>query len=454
MASVWEALKLVVRGEFLKIAAAHSKLRKGKQATLEKEVSELEAVHKRTGAPRVWRELENRRRLLKHLDLDKAEHMLLRLRHKFYLSSDKCGKMLAHRLRATTQRNNVQAIAGASGEEHTTDESIVMAFRDFYRQLYTASDTLDHSPQPYLRSCGIVPISPASMETLDATIRPEEVISAISRMKVAKAPGPDGFPASFYKAFCVELAPFLTRLFNSFLDSGSLTPSMTEAAISVILKPDKDPKLCGSYRPISLLNVDAKLFSSILAARLSPLMEGIIDPDQSGFIPTRQGGDNTKRLLHLIDVVHRARKEACFLSIDAEKAFDRVEWSYLFETLRAFGFGPNYLRWVQCLYADPKAFVKVNGLKSPFFPVGRGTRQGCPLSPLLFALYLEPFAQKIRARAEIAGIKFGADYHKLSLYADDVILSLTQPRQSLHALMHELADFSKISGFKVNLAKS
>lgn len=69
---------------------------------------------------------------------------------------------------------------------------------------------------------------------------------------------------------------------------------MTEAAISVIPKPGKDPKYCGSYRPISLLNIDVKIFSGILAARLNPLMDGLIEPDQSGFIPTRQGGDTQK----------------------------------------------------------------------------------------------------------------------------------------------------------------
>lgn len=454
LVSVWEALKLVARGEFINLTAAYSTLRREKRAELEKEVGELEAVHKRTGAPRVWRALESRRRLLKHLDLDRAEHTLLRLRHKFYLSGDKCGKMLAHKLRTTTQKFSVQAISETAGEEHNTDDKIALTFKDFYHHLYTASDTLDQNQQIYLHSCDIVPLPPMTVEALDADIRIEEVISAISRLKLAKSPGPDGFPASFYKTFCTELAPFLTQLFNSFLETGILTPSMNEAAISVILKPGKDPKLCGSYHPLSLLNVDAKLFSSTLASRLSPLMEGIIDPDQSGFIPTRQGGDNAKRLLHLIDVVHRARREACLLSIDAEKAFDRVEWSYLFETLRAYGFGINFLCWIQCLYSDPKAFVKVNGLKSPLFPIAHGTRQGCPLSPLLFALYLEPFAQRVRAQSEIVGIKFGAGSHKISLYADDIILSITQPRQSLHALLHELSEFGSVSGFKVNLAKS
>lgn len=125
LAAVWEALKLVVRGDFISIAAAFMRLRKEKRAELEGEVKELETLHKRTGAPRGWRELETRRRMLKHLDLDRAEHALLWLRHKFYLSGDKSGKMLAHRLRAHTQISSIQAIRDHNSVEHITDAHIV-----------------------------------------------------------------------------------------------------------------------------------------------------------------------------------------------------------------------------------------------------------------------------------------------------------------------------------------
>lgn len=280
------------------------------------------------------------------------------------------------------------------------------------------------------------------------------MVSAIARLKAAKSPGPDGFSAVFYKVFCNELAPFLAKLFNSFLETGAVTPSMAEATISVLLKPGKNPKECGSYRPISLLNIDAKLLASILAARIGPLMDDIIDPDQSGFVPTRQGGDNTKRLLHLIERVHRKREEACLLSIDAEKAFDRVNWTFLFAVLQRFGFGKRFLSWIQSLYASPAARVRVNGCLSPPFAIGRGTRQGCPLSPLLFAFYLEPLAQRIRDAPDIVGLRFGDTQHKLSLYADDIILSLTLPTVSLPALAREFHDFGGVAGFRINYSKS
>uniref|UniRef100_A0A8C0FWL7 Reverse transcriptase domain-containing protein n=1 Tax=Chelonoidis abingdonii TaxID=106734 RepID=A0A8C0FWL7_CHEAB len=82
-----------------------------------------------------------------------------------------------------------------------------------------------------------------------------------------------------------------------------------------------------------------------------------------------------------------SRKKNC-----EKKAFDRVEWNFLFQVLSHMGFGPNFLKWIAALYTSPKAAVQVNEVKSPLFELHRGTRQGCPLSPLLFALAMESFA--------------------------------------------------------------
>lgn len=119
------------------------------------------------------------------------------------------------------------------------------------------------------------------------------------------------------------------------------------------------------------------------------------------------------------------------LSLDAHKAFDRVSWQYLAHTLERVKFGPNLIKWIQILYSNPMAAVRVNGTISARFPLERGRRQGCPLSPLLFDISIEPLAQLIREEHEIQGLSINGEQHKLSIYADDVLLYISNPAVSL-----------------------
>lgn len=111
------------------------------------------------------------------------------------------------------------------------------------------------------------------------------------------------------------------------------------------------------------------------------------------------------------------------LSLDAEKALDRVHWQYLEQTLIEMGFGEKFVSWFQLLYKKPKSKLRVNGHCSEYFNIERGVRQGGSLSPVLFALSIEPSAQAIRQDVLINGIEDGGGRtHKISLFADDILL--------------------------------
>lgn len=140
------------------------------------------------------------------------------------------------------------------------------------------------------------------------------------------------------------------------------------------------------------------------------------------------------------------------LSLDAEKAFDCVEWSFLF--FFKFDLGDNFINWVKVLYNTPTAAVLTNGLRSNNFPLHRGNRQGDPLIPLLFDIAIEPLAQAIRQDALISGIFIGEKEHKITLYADDVLIHLSRPQTSIPRLMKVISSFGIFSGYKINFAKS
>lgn len=179
---------------------------------------------------------------------------------------------------------------------------------------------------------------------------------------------------------------------------------MQNSYLTLIPKPGKDHSLPSNYRPIALLNADLKIFTKLLANRLNNFMPSLIHKDQVGFIPMRQAGDNTRKVIDLLEVANRTKVEALLLSLDAEKAFDRLSWPFLFATLRRAGITGPFLRAIHHLYSSPSAMVRTQYATSNTFSISNGTRQGCPLSPLLYALCIEPLAAHIRENLNIHGI--------------------------------------------------
>ena len=224
-----------------------------------------------------------------------------------------------------------------------------------------------------------------------------------------------------------KLAPLLLRMLNNSLDQGALPQTLTEASIALILKPGKNPMECSSYRPISLLNADYKILAKTLATRIEAIMPNIIPPDQTGFMKNRHSFYNIRRLLNILTSPASTETPEVVVSMDAEKAFDMVEIQYLFEVLKRFQFTPKFISWISLLYTLPRASVNTNGMRSQFFTLERGTRQGCPMSPLLFALAIEPLSLALKQYNAGQGIvRYGSE-HILSLYADDLLLFASNP---------------------------
>ena len=143
-----------------------------------------------------------------------------------------------------------------------------------------------------------------------------------------------------------------------------------------------------SFRPISILDHDYKIITKLLAKRLEIILPKLISPDQTGFVKGRYSSDNIRRLLNVINHLDTCQRSSLLLSLDAEKAFDRVEWNFLFAILNRLNMGSRFMEWVKSIYKNPNAAVITNCSSSDFFSLTRGTRQGCPLSPLLFAIVI------------------------------------------------------------------
>lgn len=222
----------------------------------------------------------------------------------------------------------------------------------------------------------------------------------------------------------------------------------------LIPKSGKDLGLPESYRPFSLLQVDIKILAKILALRLNQVILSLMHEDQAGFMPGRNTSFNLRKLFINIQAHHNNVGERVVVTLDTAKAFDSVEWNYLWKCLAQYGFGPKFLRWIRLLYQAPVARVAANVQQSDTFELSRGTRQGCPLSPLLYALATEPLAISIRRNPLIQGIHAGNLEEKISMYADDTLLYLADSGSSLAEALRTIEYFGSFSRLRINWEKS
>jgi hypothetical protein len=285
-----------------------------------------------------------------------------------------------------------------------------------------------------------------------------EVFEAIEQMEKNKAPCPDGFPAKFFQTFWDLIKEYLMRMFRSFFSRE--LPLFHLNFRTIILLPKKEyADQIQQYRPICLLNVSFKIFTKVATNRISKITDKVIRPTQTAFMPGRHILEGLVILHETIHELYRKKMDGVLLKIDFEKAYDKVKWYFLQQTLRMKVFDPKWCEWIKNFVEKGSMGVCLNNDISHYFQTRKGLRQGDPLSPILFNIIADMLYILI-GRAKEDGQVDGLIPHlvdggvSILQYADDTIIFMEHDLEKALNMKLIICIFVQLSGLKINFHKS
>ena len=295
------------------------------------------------------------------------------------------------------------------------------------------------------------------MISLEEDIKEEEVECVLSHLADDKSPGWDGITNEFFKSFIQELKRPLTMIFQEVWSSGRMPDSWKIGLIKLIPKV-ASPISFGQWRPISLMGGLYKIFTKVIANRLQKVLPSIIHPMQYGFIAGRDILHNILNVQMAVDYAKESRQEIVMIQLDIEKAYDHVSWSFVAQLMSHMGFGTRMSRLTFMLGLGAVSHVMLNGGVTKAIPLRRSVRQGCPLSPLLFAIATHPILVKMQELAisgEIVGLALPSGKQLIAqALADDSFLFLKALPDNIAKAMEVWKVFALASGLHINMRKS
>ena len=422
------------------------------------------------------RELEVMQKELNDIDTHLCEGAYIRSGANWKCESEAPTKIFLQLEKWSGQQRFI-GIVEVEGDEPGTTRQIIHQpeieneVRSFYENLYKARPTESSDSdlkgfmgdEGYQRFHNIAQrnVSKYTYDSMDENISSDEVLAAISHGKHGVAPGISGFSREFYQSFSKELIGFIMNYIQFTEQIGILSENQRIGVITLLPKGQKDKKTLKNWRPITLLSTLYKIISGVIGNRFKKFLPQVIDLGQKGFVDGRYMGEVTRLLYDTIhDAYSTKGKKGIIMSIDFEKAFDSVSFTFIEKVIETAGFPKKMAKWVKILLRDFKSHINHAGNLLKLIHLGRGARQGDPIASILFVLAIEVLLIAIRSNPRIEPYKYELNVldkiisQKVEAYADDVNIIMPRSEQSIREVIATLDRFEKIAGLKVNKDKT
>ena len=360
---------------------------------------------------------------------------------------------------ARRKRNTITMVKNEVGDWLTEEREVMNHFREGFIRLYTTSQ-VEAAWNHNLRQGWQSSLTEEEKNSLDQPVIDAEIVTALWSLKAFKSPGPDGLHAGFFQRFWSTVGDsvkeeirkaFVCRKIPDYLNSTSI----------VLIPKIQSPESINSYRPISLCNTVYKIVTKIIVGRLRPYLDKLIGPCQSAFVPGRRGVDNAIIVQELIHTMGKAKGKGGYmaLKIDLEKAYDKLEWSFIRDMLIRFNLPRNLIELIMSCISSVSTSLLFNGGALESFHPTRGIRQGDPLSPYIFIMCMDYLGQLIQERCEdkswipIKSSQRGPTFSHL-FFADDLVLFAKANMENCLVVREVLDEFCSQSGQTLSEAKS
>ncbi|XP_042519178.1 uncharacterized protein LOC122092948 [Macadamia integrifolia] len=326
----------------------------------------------------------------------------------------------------------------------------------FFKKFHEPTTIIEHHD---LLDCIPKILSNEDVASLEATPGIEEIKKAVWDMDPDSSPGPDGFLGKFFRKCWEIVETDFGKTVVYFFQMGYLPKGINKCFISLIPKSD-DASSLDKFRPICMGIFFCKVLSKIMSSKLMPLFPRLVLDEQGAFQKGKIISSNISLASELANLMHSAvRGGGMGLKLDVQKAYDSLSWKFLFASLVKFGFSDKWISWIQLLLSSSKLSVLVNGGPVGFFPVGKGLRQGDPISLFLFILAEEVFCRGLKLLVRDGKLKSlpgprGVSIPSHLFFVDDIFIFMNASAKFVKNLQDFLEKYQAFSEHNFNLDKS